>query len=119
MAAARKTIGLSPKAKQICDDLHERLRFRDRGDVRDFAVAHAIRSEIEPKKVAKTETIWSVANTSTEIVAVLEAFYPDEAAEDVYGLYENLSNLGLLALGQDKNYKQWKEISHLPGLAQK
>lgn len=119
MAAARKTIGLSPEAKQICEDLHERLRFRDRSDVRDFAVAHAIHSEIEPTKVANTDTVWSVANADAEIVATLEAFYPDEAAEDIYGLYQNLANLGLLALGQAKNYSQWKEISHLPGIAKK
>ena len=119
MAAARKTIGLSPEARRICEDLHERLRFRDLSDVRDFAVAHAICSEIEPTKVANTVTVWQVANADAGIVATLEAFYSDEAAEDLYGLYQNLANLGLLALGESKNYSQWKEISHLPGIVDK
>lgn len=118
MAAAKATIGLTPKAKTICEDLQERLRFKALADVSDFAVAHAIRCEIEPKKVGGTETVWSSANVSSEIVATLEAFYPDEA-EDVYSLYQNLANLGLLALGEEKNFKQWKEISHLPGIVEK
>jgi hypothetical protein len=119
MATAKTTIGLTAAAREICEDLQERLRFKELGDMRDFAIAHAIRTEIEPKKVQNTQTIWSSTNVNPEIVATLDVFYPDEAAEDVYGLYQNLANLGLLALGQDKNYRQWKEISHLPGIVEK
>ena len=119
MAAKKTNIGLTPEARSVLDDLHDRLSFRELAHVRDIGVAHAIRCGIKVKKVSGTTTVWGAAQTSDDLVAVLQVVYPEDAEEDIYALYENLANLGLEDLGKDKNYKRWKEISHLPGIAKK
>jgi hypothetical protein len=116
MAATKATIGLTPKAKSICEDLCERLEFKDLAHVRDIAIAHAIRLGLEVKRATGTKTVWASANASDDLVAILKVVYPDAAEKDVYALYQDLANLGLESLGKDKNYKHWEEINDLPGL---
>jgi hypothetical protein len=116
MASTKTTVGLTPEARVIIDDLLERLGFKELADVRDIAVAHAIRRGIKVKKVSGITNVWGAAQTSDDLVAILRVVYPEDAEEDVIVLYENLANLGLEDLGTDKNYKRWKDITDLPGL---
>ena len=116
MAAKKTNIGLTPEARSVLDDLYDRLGFRELAHVRDIGVAHAIRCGIKVKKVSGTTNVWGAAQTSDDLVAILQVVYPEDAEEDIYALYENLANLGLEDLGKDKNYKRWKDITELPGL---
>ena len=116
MASTKTTVGLTPEARVIIDDLLERLGFKELADVRDIAVAHAIRRGIKVKKVSGITNVWGAAQTSNDLVAVLQVVYPEDAEEDIYALYENLANLGLEDLAKDENYNRWKDITELPGL---
>ncbi len=116
MPAKKTNIGLTPEARSVLDDLFDRLGFKELAHVRDYAVAHAIRRDINVKKVSGTTNVWGAAQTSDDLVAVLQVVHPEDAEEDVIALYENLVNLGLEDLGKDKNYKRWNDITDLPGL---
>lgn len=117
MAGDRTTIGLTAEARKVGESLEERLQFKDLAHVRDLAVAHAISAGIEPVDVPGVTTIWSVANASDDLIKVIQILYPVHAEKGIYTLYQNLTNLGLLDLGCDKNFDLWSEISDLPGLS--
>jgi hypothetical protein len=118
MAADRTTVGLTEESRRIAVSIQERLKYKDLAHVRDMAVAHAIKANIEPTYVAGVQPIWGVAQISDDLLVVLRSLYPVHASEGVYTLYQNLTNLGLLALGNEKGFSLWTEISDLPGLTE-
>ncbi len=117
MASTRTNIRVTAAARLVLDDLRDRLGFKELADVRDIAVAHAIRRGLRVEEVSSGATnVWGAAQMSDDLVAILRVVYPEDAEEDVFALYENLINLGLEDLGTHKNYKRWRDITDLPGL---
>lgn len=117
MASKRTNVRVTAAARLVLDDLEERLGFKEKADVRDIAVAHAIRRGIKVEEVpAGATNVWGAAQMSDDLVAILRVVYPEDAEKDVIALYESLISLGLEDLGKDKNYKRWKDITDLPGL---
>ena len=118
MATEKTTsIKLTPKARTILEDLKDRFGFKELADVRDIAIAHAVRLGLEPVPMDRkgSKVVWGSAQAKDDLVAVLRIVHPDAAEKDIYALYQNLANIGLESLGEEKNYKQWREITDLPG----
>ena len=62
METDRKTIGLSSINKSIIEKLIDQGLFKEQMDVARFALALAVREEIDLEEVIGAETVWNVGS---------------------------------------------------------
>ncbi len=116
-------ISLTPEARDVIDILvkadnknNDEKVFKDMAQVRDLAVAHAIKKEIKFEEITASPLIWGSQQITGELIEVLRIIYPEACEEEgVYRVFQSLCNLGLLDLAKDPNFEYWNSLSDLPG----
>jgi hypothetical protein len=117
---APTNVGLTEEARKVLDNIRDRLDFAEMADVRDLAVAHAIKKELDPAEEApgNRETVWNVGSLDKELVDLLQVLYPDECDSlSKEKVFINLLHLGLRDLGEYPEFDSWSQISDLPGFS--
>lgn len=101
MERDRETIGLTPGAQAIMEELERRDWFPEGQDAARFCMAYAIRRKVVSGVVQGTDTRWAAGNfdKSGEIRLLLSALYPT-ASEMPVRLMEYLVNEGLRMIGE-------------------
>tara|TARA_X000001036_G_C20544276_1_gene751645 strand:- start:624 stop:1001 length:378 start_codon:yes stop_codon:yes gene_type:complete len=120
MPSGLVNLGLTKEARSVCDAIKENLSLHGIEEVRDLAVVHAIRKELDPTEETDGQktTVWNVGSLDSDLLDLLEVLYPEACVEsDKTHLFRNLLHLGLLDLGQDPEFDSWSQLSHLPGFS--
>lgn len=102
MATADKnTIGVTPKAQKILDQMSEDKAFADQMDAAKFAMSIAIRRGAKPGEVTGAGTKWNVGSfdPNGELRNLLPILYPD--LKTPYRALESLIDSGLQIVAQE------------------
>jgi hypothetical protein len=94
----KKTIGLTPEGEEIIEQVMTKNLFNDKMDAAKFAMALAIRKEVQPGQLSNSGTIWNVGSfdTDNQIKNMIPVFYP--GSEAPYRAAEYLIDAGLRLL---------------------
>jgi hypothetical protein len=102
MATADKnTIGVTPKAQKILDQMSEGGAFADQMDAAKFAISIAIRRGAKPGEVTGAGTKWNVGSfdTDKQLSNLISIIFPNITTQ--YRAIESLIDSGLAIIARD------------------
>ena len=114
MATADKnTIGVTPKAQKILDQMSQDKPFADQMDAAKFAMSIAIRRAAKPGEVTGAGTKWNVGSFDPdgELRNLLPIIYPD--LKTPYRALESLIDSGLEIIAREYLKGGQFDIAHV------
>ncbi|MDA1334341.1 MAG: hypothetical protein O2797_08995 [Bacteroidetes bacterium] len=98
MSDDKKTIGVTRENQAALSELVDDGYFASEIDAAKFAMAHAIKNDLQSRRTPGADTKWNVGSVDPDgtLAALLRTLYPETC--EPYRLLEDLINVGLAEL---------------------